>query len=159
MNTEMLVYRIEWNDKGPFYDETTYETVSKLCRKIAPEYKQYDNIAPTLFDHYCANAESPYDNKIMCRILDNEQFSPGEIGFGFVNIFQLGKSIGLCESLYVKQFVGLSKQDMFTIKCYSVNAIAATWNQAMFKWSSAELVKVFKREKIIDIVSKEFSLN
>lgn len=43
MNTEMLVYRIEWNDKGPFYDETTYKTVSKLCRKIVPEYKQYSN--------------------------------------------------------------------------------------------------------------------
>lgn len=92
----------------------------------------------------------------MCRILDNEQFSPGEIGFGFVDIFQLGKSIGLRESLYVKQFVGLSKQDMFSIKCYLVNAIAATRNQAMFKWASSELVEVFKHEKIIDIVSREF---
>lgn len=157
MNTETLAYRVEWNNKGPFFDDLTYTTVTKLCRKLVPEYKQRDVIAPTLFDHYVANAESPYENKIMCRFLEG-YFVDGEIGFGFVDIYQLGRSLGLRESIYAKQFVAMCKQKEFRLKIYLVNPIASTRNQVMFKWASAELVEEYAANQIVDLVSEEFTL-
>ena len=136
-----IAYRIEWERRGPFWHDATLKNLVRLCRKLTPAWKQHDSTCSTFFEHYCATADSPYDNKEFDRHLSRLRENDSSLGFGFLSVDGLRKALGLSDVLYREQFrLLLEEQSSFRVRAYLCDPLAQSLDEVLFRWSSAELL-------------------
>lgn len=138
---EILIYRLEIDGHGPFWNEKTNKSLNKMCRQGTPEWRNFVG-TDTFLNHYVSGGESPYDHRRLGDFLDHGDIR--NYRFGFVSKQALIKEFGLEIPLYRKQFdYLLEKSRGLSIAEYLVTPRINTRIQAIYNPKSAELVQHF----------------
>ncbi len=139
--SQTLAFRVEWNGRGPFWQDKTLTELVRHCRKLTPHWKQHDSPSSTFLEHYCAMADSPYDNKDFDRHLSRLPDNDCSLGFGFLSVQGLREAFSLEVALYQEQFqLLLERTTAFRVRAYSCLPLALSATEVLFRWSSAELL-------------------
>jgi len=138
---DALVFRIEWKDKGPFWDDTNSSEIEAQCRKITKDHRIKTFFeCVTFLSHYVTYAPNPHEHRVMEEYLCLDRHT-GVVGFGFNSVKILHEQLGLGESLYELQFKSLFKTGYFKVKAYLAQCIAYNETETMFRRSTAQLVE------------------
>lgn len=140
---EIIVYRMEINGQGPFWDERIFKSLGKMCRQGTPEWKKQTDGCDTFLNHYVGDGESPYECRHLASFVDHAKME--NYLFGFVSKHAMIDQFGLDIPLYRKQFEYiLEKNKDLTIGEYLVVPEVFTRIQAVFNPKKAELVDRYK---------------
>jgi hypothetical protein len=143
MSTDVLAYRLEYGDKGPFWCDKTFRQLVRQCRRVTPQWIQ-DTVAEhwsSFIEYYCAHADSPYDEKAFDYFLSRPAQDPNW-RFGFTQKQSFSKELGFEQcGLYRDQFESLLDKDAaFNIRVYLVRPLAASRDEVLFDARRAELI-------------------
>ena len=140
-DNDVIAFRIEWDNKGPFWDDKVFKLMKRLCRQATPFWKQVVNEeVSTFLDYYIMNATSPYDNPVLDSILSNPNCEKNNYRFGFSSKRILEEQFGLHIDVYKTQFMSLFGRDEFLIKAYLAKPIVVTDSEILFRQHDAVLV-------------------
>lgn len=139
-SNDVIAFRLEWNNKGPFWDDKVFRLLKRLCRQATPSWKnEVEERLSTFLDYYLENAPSPYDNPILDSILSHVNFENNNYRFGFVSKEILEEQFGLDIEIYRTQFTSLFERSEFAIKAYIVKPIVTTNSEVLFRKCQAVL--------------------
>lgn len=139
---ESLAFRLEYEGRGPFWCPDTMRQVIRQCRKLTPHWKR-DEIGQgcsSFLEHYCANAQCPFDVKQFDAYLTRGENPNWK--FGFKSKTDIETELGLTWSpLYREQFAMLLNADRgFCVRAYLARGLAESRTEILFDAARSELL-------------------
>lgn len=142
---ESLLWRIEYNDKGPLSSNSNFEAIYQAILKLGPT----DGLGTTFLNIYDQSHPSPRRSKVFSRFIEKIE-SEKNLRFAFRTKNDLEEAFHIKEehlqinTMWYQQFARLLNQDpLFSVKVYLGSFICEEKGQILFDINKATLIDVF----------------
>lgn len=145
MAAEMFLWRMEWNDDGPFHNGLKFESIQNRILQIGP---RVDSCGTTFLNAYAQNSIRPAKVKAFAPFVDRYLYdSDCRFGFNSKDNLELGfeideESVQYGNPRYFQQFFqALNQCPEFTIKVYLTTPLASSTAESIFDIKDAVLIE------------------
>lgn len=138
---DALAFRVEWLDRGPFWDNSSFDDIKALALKVAVSKNDEQHAGSTFLEHYVFNADSPWDCSAFEQQLTKSSREVKSMRFGFCSAQTLSREFALHHPPYLRQFQALLERPEFSVKALLVKPLAKSKTEILYLRNNAVLVE------------------